>query len=237
MRKLTTRQGFRLLLAVGICLGTLASVGAANEVKETAPAPEAGSVQEEKQPVRTEEELKEAADRQKRAAELLARRGVGKRQRDALAARMGGDEQLFLRLERGELTRVYLTFLALPNGRTDRLDRYAAWAVEHPKLAAEEVVLQVNMNQDQDFYSLIWEAADPAALDVLVNKHYILPAGYAPELEALGARYGSGSLRPEAAQAFRAMADGAKEDGISLRSVSAYQIGRASCRERVSKSV
>ena len=79
------------------------------------------------------------------------------------------------------------------------------------------------MDQDQDFYSLIWEVSDPSALDVLVNKHYILPAGYVPQLEVLGGKYGAGSLRPEAAQAFRAMADSARKDGISLRSVSAYR--------------
>ena len=35
--------------------------------------------------------------------------------------------------------------------------------------------------------------------------------------------YGSGSLRPEAAQAFREMAEAAREEGIALRSVSAYR--------------
>ena len=48
-------------------------------------------------------------------------------------------------------------------------------------------------------------------------------ADYVPELESVGAGYGSGSLRPQAAAAFRAMADAARADGISLRSVSAYR--------------
>lgn len=113
-------------------------------------------------------------------------------------------------------------WLALPNGWADRLDRYEAWAAAHPELKAEDVVFQVNMDQDRAFYSDTYLAADPDSLAVLVNKHSGLSSGYVPQLEALGS-YGSGSLRPEAARAFRAMADGAWASGISLRSVSAYR--------------
>ena len=122
-----------------------------------------------------------------------------------------------------ELTQWEMDCLALPNSRPDRLDRYAAWAEAHPEDSREAAVFQVNLNRDQAFYSLIWEVADPSSLTVLVNKHYTLPAGYVPELEALGKNYGSGFLRPEAAQAFRAMADAARADGVVLRSVSAYR--------------
>ena len=58
---------------------------------------------------------------------------------------------------------------------------------------------------------------------MLVNKYHGLPETYVPELEKLGGRYGVGSMVPDAAAAFRAMADAAKADGISLRSVSAYR--------------
>lgn len=224
MLKFTTGRGLRLLLAAGICLGTLASVGAVSRTDGTASPMEAVVQQaEQKSPIQTEAELKAAEARQKRAPALLASRGLNREQKDALTARMGEDAFLFQLLEQGSLTRADLLWLTLPNSRSDRLERYRAWSAEHPKLTAEDAVLQVNMDQDQDFYSLIWEVADPSALDVLVNKHYILPAGYVPQLEALGGKYGAGSLRPEAAQAFRAMADSARKDGISLRSVSAYR--------------
>lgn len=114
-------------------------------------------------------------------------------------------------------------FAALPNHRVQRLDRYAAWAQLHPELEAEAVVLQVNLDLDRTFYVAPEEVADPASLTVLVNKHHILPADYVPELEVLGEDYGSGALRPEAAQAFRAMADDAQAEGVALRSVSAYR--------------
>jgi len=234
MHKLTIRRGLGLLLTVGLCLGTLMSIGAVDQTGNAA-APAAAASAPGKEAVPQEKNEKEvgkaqevldaeAAARSKRAGELLRqKKGLDKAQREALCTRMGEDEALFKQLEQGELDKAELIYLSLPNGRADRLDRYAAWAEEHPKLKAEEVVLQVNMDQDQEFYSLIWETADPDSLTVLVNKHYALPAGYAPKLEALGGRYGSGSLRPEAAEAFRAMSDGARADGISLRSVSAYR--------------
>ena len=122
-----------------------------------------------------------------------------------------------------ELTQWEMDCLALPNSRPDRLDRYAAWAAKYPEAALETVVAQVNLDQDRTVYQDVQAAADPDSTAVLVNKHYALAQDYAPELEALGWPYGSGSLRPEAARAFRAMADAARAEGISLRSVSAYR--------------
>ena len=114
-------------------------------------------------------------------------------------------------------------FLRLPNGRAALLERYEAWSAEYPEAAPEEVVLQVNMGLDKPFYSQVEILSDPASVTALVNKYNALPASYVPELETLGQGYGSGSMRPEAAQAFRSMADKAREEGISLRSVSAYR--------------
>lgn len=114
-------------------------------------------------------------------------------------------------------------WLTLPNGWADRLERYEAWAAAHPELKIEDVVFQVNMDQDQAFYSNTYLAMHPNSPTVLVNKHSGLSSNFYPQLEALGKGYGSGSLSPAAAQAFRAMADGARASGISLVSVSAYR--------------
>ena len=232
MHKFNIRRGLTLLLAAGICLVTLATTGAAGQ-SEGAVTPDSGLKAGQETPVRPaqapassvqeEEATAQVEARQRRAAALLARQGVTGQQREVLCARMGADKDLFQRLEQGELSKFELTWLGMANARPDRLDRYQAWLGEHPEDSEETAVFQVNMDMDQAFYSLIWEVADPASLAVLVNKHYTLPAGYIPELEALGKSYGAGSLRPEAAQAFRTMADAAKADGISLRSVSAYR--------------
>ncbi len=101
--------------------------------------------------------------------------------------------------------------------------RYRAWGEANPQLTTEQVVLAVNIGLDKDFYEDTDLVSQPDSLTVLVNKYHALPQDYTPTLEALGYPYGTGSLRPEAAAAFRAMADAARKDGISLQSVSAYR--------------
>ena len=101
--------------------------------------------------------------------------------------------------------------------------RYRAWAEANPQLTTEQVVLAVNIGLDKEFYEDTDLVSQPDSLTVLVNKYHALPQDYVPKLEALGYPYGTGSLRPEAAAAFRAMADAARKDGISLQSVSAYR--------------
>ena len=116
-----------------------------------------------------------------------------------------------------------LTYLQLPNGREELLERYGAWAKENPRALPADVVLRVNMDLDRPFYTEVRTLTRPDSLTALVNKYNALPEDYVPELEALGTGYGGGSARPEAAAAFRAMADAAKAEGITLRSVSAYR--------------
>lgn len=111
----------------------------------------------------------------------------------------------------------------LPNSIPDLEERYLAWGEANPQLSAEQVVLAVNIGLDKAYYEDTDVVAQPDSLTVLVNKYHALPQDYIPQLETLGSPYGSGSLRPEAAAAFRAMADAARADGISLRSVSAYR--------------
>ena len=134
-------------------------------------------------------------------------------------------EQLWARLgERAMgLAPRLLDCLALENSCLDREARYLAYAQAHPEAETAEIVTQVNLDLDLTPYDDARPIDDPADPLVLVNKYHGLPETYVPELEKLGGRYGVGSMVPEAAAAFRAMADAAKQDGISLRSVSAYR--------------
>lgn len=111
----------------------------------------------------------------------------------------------------------------LDNSVLELDSRYRAWAEANPQLTTEQVVLAVNIGLDKEFYEDTDLVSQPDSLTVLVNKYHALPQDYVPQLEALGYPYGTGSLRPEAAAAFRAMADAARKDGISLQSVSAYR--------------
>lgn len=216
-----TRRLASFLLAGGLCLTPLVAAGAAGPEAISAPPPEELAL-ELWNPLAFLEEEPEAGEEEIPAL-LLIREGLTEEQQLALAARMEREPALLERLEKGELSDAQLVLLALPGARTGRLDRYLAWREAHPEDTAENTVFSVNADRDLTFYGTVSEIADPSGLGVLVNKHHVLPAGYVPELEALGAGYGYGSLRPEAAQAFRAMADAARAEGVSLRSVSAYR--------------
>lgn len=225
MHNTVTRRLFRVLLAGGLCLTSLAAAGAAGPEAIPAPPPEV-LLQELWDPLAfPEEEPEGLPEPGKEALQasvlLLAREGLTEEQRLALTFRVEREPGLLERLD--SFSDAQLALLALPNARTGRLDRYLAWMEAHPEDAPEKAVFSVNADRDLAFYSAVTETADPSGLTALVNKHYALPAGYVPELEALGAGYGYGSLRPEAAQAFRAMADAARAEGVSLRSVSAYR--------------
>ena len=224
MYKVIKRRGLRLVLAVGLCLGMLATTEAIWGEEEPEDTP---CVLLAEPPImeKSEEELILEADAAQRShiLALLDGQGLAAAQRDVLCTRLAADQALLRLLEQGELTGADLAYLALPNGWSHLLDRYSAWAAEHPEDSLETVVLQVNMDQDLGFYNQVQVTPDPNSPAVLVNKHYVLPEGFVPELEVLGSTYGIGSLHPVAAQAFRTMADAARADGISLRSVSSYR--------------
>ena len=238
----------RLLLAAGLCLLSLVPAGAAGTegpsvrpqecpipaVQEVRPThcPDwegargvlpAGMLPETEEAPPSPAPAEEEPSLAQHIAALLADQGLSEGQTAALCLRLEADPALLALLEGNELTGADLICLALPNGRSDRLDRYSAWAARHPELGPEEVVLQVGIGRDRAPYQEVETIADPDSLGVLVDKRHALPADYVPALEQLGAGYGTGSLRPEAAAAFRAMADAARADGISLRSVSAYR--------------
>lgn len=156
-----------------------------------------------------------------RLSALVEGMGLTLEQKHVLWSRL--DNRLLSRLETGSLSTEELRYLTLPHFRSGRAERYAAWATRNPDLAPDRVVTEVNMDRDQDFYGALQPVSHPQSLLVLVNKHYALASDYVPELEVLGSGYGKGSLQPEAARQFRAMADAAQADGISLRSVSAYR--------------
>lgn len=157
----------------------------------------------------------------RRFSAAAAQYGLSAGERSVLWDR--GDEALLTQLETGGISAAELTWLTLPHHRADRAGRYAAWAEAHPDRTAEQVVTAVNMDCDLAFYKDIRPVSDPQSLLVLVNKHYTLASDFVPQLEVLGSAYGRGSLQPEAAAQFRAMADAARADGVTLRSVSAYR--------------
>lgn len=155
------------------------------------------------------------------AVQRLAALGINQGMTDTLWNRLG--PSLSAQLDSGALTAQQLNYCILPHFRQERIARYVAYAHTYPELTAEEVVSQVNMDLDRDFFEDVIEILDPTDPLVLVNKHRVLPQFYIPELVALDPAYGLGSLTSEAADAFVQMADAARADGIFLHSVSAYR--------------
>ena len=123
----------------------------------------------------------------------------------------------------GQFSAQQLQLMALPNSRMELMARYQAYAKKSPTLALSGVVANVNAGRDVAFYTNIQTIPNPSDPLVLVNKGNILPSNYVPTLETLGSGYGSGSMTPSAARAFRAMVTAAKADRITLTSVSAYR--------------
>ena len=154
---------------------------------------------------------------------LLAQLGLEEGEAALLWNRFGAE--LSGVVKEGALSPAWLEALSLPNCREELLDRYAAFLQDNPQLTPEEAVLQVNMGLDRPFYQEPDTLSlSPGEVDtqVLVNKYHALPRDYEPQLVRLEG-LGSGSLAPEAARAFADMAAAARDDGITLRSVSAYR--------------
>jgi LAS superfamily LD-carboxypeptidase LdcB len=110
-----------------------------------------------------------------------------------------------------------------------RMERYEAYALDNPTFSVEEIVMKVNMNLDYDFYTHIVEIEVPDDLLVLCNKFYQLPSDFTPQnLEKVPAEYHVNDgkaydLDRDALNAFIDMSDHAKEEGISLKIISAYR--------------
>ena len=107
--------------------------------------------------------------------------------------------------------------------------RYIAYASKYPNLSAEQVVLKVNTNLDQEFYTNISEALEPNSLEVLCNKFYQLSSSFEPtDLVSVKDGYyvqdgKSYLLSQRALTAFIEMSDAAKKDGVSIKIISAYR--------------
>lgn len=110
-----------------------------------------------------------------------------------------------------------------------RVERYAAYASEHPLKSDTQIVLEVNMNHDFPFYENIQPAVMPNDLWVLCNKYYKLDASFTPEnlVDVKEGYYVNDGktyqLSSVAHEAFIKMADAAKKDGLNLKIISAYR--------------
>ncbi len=110
--------------------------------------------------------------------------------------------------------------------KQDYIDRYINYKNKHKKLSNSEIVLQVNMGLDQEFYTNINPSPNQNSNFVLVNKFYYLDKDFVPDnLEKIDKTYSvdGKTLVNVARISFECLAKKAKEDGFTIRAVSTYR--------------
>ncbi len=112
-----------------------------------------------------------------------------------------------------------LDFLKNDKFIIDNLDRYLNFYNKY-RVGVDEVILNVNLNLDYDWYDEISEVDTSKDILMLVNKYNILPEDYEPDdLVSISVKYAWGSgntIRKEAYEAFVKMWDDAYDKGIYL---------------------
>ena len=104
-----------------------------------------------------------------------------------------------------------------------KLERYINY-YNSEELDIETVLTYVNIGLDQEYYTNVINIENQESLSVLVNKYNRLQSNYVPtNLKQLNSKYGSGSLRQEAAIAFEQMCEAAKKDKIYIYGGSGYR--------------
>ncbi|MBE7031285.1 MAG: hypothetical protein E7409_07705 [Ruminococcaceae bacterium] len=111
----------------------------------------------------------------------------------------------------------------------ERFQEYIDYHVEMPEYSIEEVVFRVNLGLDEPFYENVATIQDPYALLVLVNKYFRLPENFEQyNLVNMSREYTVNDgkqylLAGVAYESYVQMADAAKQDGLSMRVISAYR--------------
>lgn len=114
----------------------------------------------------------------------------------------------------------------LPYYKNNNIKRYQDYQKLNNNLTVENIVTRVNLNLDLPFYTNTKEAKLTNTFYCLVNKYNYLREDFVPnnlvELEAPYARKGI-YLVKEAKDNFYKLVDKAKEEGFTIRAISAYR--------------
>lgn len=105
----------------------------------------------------------------------------------------------------------------------DKFERYINY-YNKQELDVETILTYVNIGLDNEYYTNVINIENQESLSVLVNKYNRLQSNYVPaNIKKINPKYGSGSLREEAAIAFEKMCDAAKKDKIYIYGGSGYR--------------
>ena len=129
------------------------------------------------------------------------------------------DDDYLEELLKREKDDLLLSFIQNKNFIFENLDRYLAFYDKY-RVDIDEVILNVNLNLDYDYYDNISDTDISKDTLMLVNKYNKLPEDYEPEdLVKISSKYSWGDnkmIRKEVYDAFIKMWDDAYEEGIYL---------------------
>lgn len=106
------------------------------------------------------------------------------------------------------------------------LDRYVLYKEKHPEMPNKQVIKDVNMNLDKEFYNNPTPAKNLNKETILVNKYYYLEKNYVPNnLETISTRFALSNMKlvKEAKEAFEEMASAAKKENLNIIAMSTYR--------------
>ena len=118
-------------------------------------------------------------------------------------------------------------FVNIKTYNKDNFERYKKYSDIHSDMSIDEVVKNVNINIDYNFYETDFKSINNYTPLVLVNKHYNLGNDYVPsDLENLGYPYAINSDikgNKEAYQHFKDLYNDASSVGLTIKIISAYR--------------
>lgn len=106
------------------------------------------------------------------------------------------------------------------------IDRYLNYKKENPKLNIKQVIIDVNIGIDEDYYTNTKESINLNTKEILVNKYNYLTEDYIPDnLEDINLDYARSGMKlvNYAKDAFEEMAKGAKDEGYIIIAMSSYR--------------
>lgn len=110
--------------------------------------------------------------------------------------------------------------------RKEYQERYSSYQEKNKDLPFEQVIIDVNIGLDYNYYENTQEVKELNKVDILVNKYNYLPANYIPDnLEDIDLQYARSGMKlvNYAKEAFEKMAKDAKEDGLNIIAMSSYR--------------
>lgn len=109
--------------------------------------------------------------------------------------------------------------------KEENKDRYLSYKKAHMHLSNKDIITQVNLNLDKDFYTNPVETLYKNTNYILINKFFYVTKNYVPNdlVEINNCTKGNIMLVKEAKNAYEEMCKAIKKDGLEIRAISAYR--------------